>query len=270
MRISVSNIAWGPGDDTSVAALLAKHGIDAIDVAPGKYFPDFATTSGYEIANVRRWWMDRGIEIIGMQALLFGTRGLNLFGEPAVRERMLTYLGHVCRIARGLGARFLVFGSPRNRDRSGLDDRATADIARDFFRRLGDIAADQNMLICLEPNPPAYGANFMTDTTTTAEVVRAVEHPAVRMQFDVGALTFNGENAGEVLATVADLVAHVHASEPQLKVLGDCGTDHGPISSAIRRFCPDRVVAIEMREDEVAPLDSLDRALAFTKRWYAG
>jgi sugar phosphate isomerase/epimerase len=268
MRISISNIAWRPDDDTSVAALLARHGVDAIDVAPGKYFEDFATTSIKDITDVRLWWMDRGVEIVGMQALLFGTRGLNLFGEPAVRNQMLTYLAHVCRIAHGLGARFLVFGSPRNRDRSGLDDRSTADIARHFFRKLGDIAADQDTVICLEPNPLVYGANFMTDAGSTAEVVRAADHPSIRMQLDVGALTLNGESAVEVLAKNADLVAHIHASEPDLKVLGDCGTDHGSVAAAIIERCPDRIVTIEMREDEAAPMDSLDRALAFAKRWY--
>ena len=268
MRISISNIAWRPEDDKSVAALLGEHGVDAIDVAPGKYFEDFATTSTKDINDVRLWWMDRGVEIVGMQALLFGTQGLNLFGEPAVRDQMLTYLAHVCRIAQGLGARFLVFGSPRNRDRSGLDDRSTADIACDFFRRLGDIAADRDTVICLEPNPPVYGANFMTDASSAAEVVRAVGHPAIRMQLDVGALTLNGENASEVLTNNADIVAHIHASEPDLKVLGDCGTDHGSVAAAISEHCPDRIVTIEMREDEAAPLVSLDRALAFAERWY--
>ena len=268
MRISVSNIAWSPTNDDLVAVMLAKHGVDAIDVAPGKYFRDFATTSSEEIAEVRRWWEDRGVEIVGMQALLFGTQGLNLFDKPAVRERMLGYLGHVCRIGRGLGACFLVFGSPRNRDCSALDDHAAADIANEFFCRLGDIAADQDTVICLEPNPPAYGANFMTDAATTAEVVRAVNHPAIRMQLDVGALTLNGESAAEVLATNSDIVAHIHASEPQLKVLGDCGTDHRPVSAAIQRYCPDRIVTIEMREDGNAPLISLESALAFAQGCY--
>ena len=270
MRISISNIAWCPGDDKSVATLLEKHGVDAIDVVPGKYFKDFATTSIQELTDIRLWWTDRGVEIVGMQALLFGTHGLNLFGESEVREQMLTHLAHVCRIAQGLGARFLAFGSPRNRDRSNLDDRATTDIAQDFFRKLGDIAADQDTVICLEPNPPIYGANFMTDVRTTAEVVRVVDHPSIRMQLDVGALTLNGERAAEVLATNADIVSHIHASEPQLNVLGDCGTDHGPVAAAIREHCPDRIVTVEMREDEASPMDSLDRALAFAKIWYGG
>lgn len=268
MRISISNIAWCPDDDAAVATLLAKHRVDAIDVAPSKYFPDFAAARPDDIAAVRRWWMNRGIEIVGMQSLLFGTQGLNLFGEPAVRDQMLRHLRHVCRIAEGLGAHFLVFGSPRNRDRSGLDDLSVTDRACEFFRKLGDFAAGHDAVICLEPNPPAYGANFMTDADTTAAIVRAVDHPAIRMQLDVGALTLNGESASEVLATHGGLVAHIHASEPHLTFLGNCGTDHGPVATAIRRHCPNLVVAIEMLEDKNAPVDSVDRALAFATRWY--
>ena len=268
MRISISNIAWSPNDDPAVATLLANHGVDAIDVAPSKYFPDFAATQSSDMARVRKWWMERGIQIVGMQALLFGTQGLNLFGEVTVRDRMLRHLGHVCGIAEGLGASFLVFGSPRNRDRSGLDDRLVTGSACEFFRKLGDIAADHNTVICLEPNPPEYGANFMTDARSAAAIVRAVDHPAISMQLDVGALTMNDENANTVLDTDGELVAHIHASEPHLKVLGDSGTDHGPTASAIRQYCPDRIVTIEMLEDKNAPLDTIDRALAFATTWY--
>jgi sugar phosphate isomerase/epimerase len=248
--------------------MLTNYGVDAIDVAPSKYFPDFASAQSAEIERVRRWWKDRGIEIVGMQSLLFGTQGLNLFGEPSVCNRMLEHLGHVCRIAHILGARYLVFGSPSNRDCSGLDAQTVLDRACEFFRRLGDIAADYNTVICLEPNPPEYGANFMTDSQSTSAIVRAVKHKAIRLQLDVGALTMNGENTRDVLERDHMMVAHIHASEPQLKVLGDCGTEHGPSAAAIRQLCPDRIVAIEMREDKHTPMASVDRALDFATKWY--
>jgi hypothetical protein len=52
-----------------------------------------------------------------MQALLFGTTGLNVFGDNKSQEAMLEHLRAVCRIGAGLGATKLVFGSPKNRDR---------------------------------------------------------------------------------------------------------------------------------------------------------
>lgn len=111
MRLAISNIAWDIAEDQAMAALLKRYGIDAIDVAPGKYFLDPATATTGQISDVRDVWAERGIDITGMQALLFGTQGLNLFAGPASQTAMLQHLSAVCRIGAGLGATRLVFGS---------------------------------------------------------------------------------------------------------------------------------------------------------------
>jgi D-psicose/D-tagatose/L-ribulose 3-epimerase len=269
MRLAISNIAWDSAEDAAIAALLGKVGVDAIDVAHSKYFPDPAAASDEEIARVRAWWTERGIAITGMQALLFGTNGLNVFGTPAVQESLLQHLDAVCRIGAGLGATRLVFGSPKNRDRSGLTDEQAEEIATDFFRRLGEIAQSHGVFVCLEPNPPAYGANFMTNSAQTAQVVRRVAHPAIRMQFDTGALAMNGEDPGNVLAACSDLIGHVHASEPNLIPLGDGETDHASMFAALSNHLPDQVVAIEMvATKNESHLVSVERAMQAAVRHY--
>ena len=72
MRLAMSNIAWDVHEDLAVAMLLDRFSIDAIDIAPGKYFPDPASVKDHDIVRVKQWWTDKGIEITGMQALLFG------------------------------------------------------------------------------------------------------------------------------------------------------------------------------------------------------
>ena len=244
MRLAISNIAWDVSEDEAVASLLRKFNVDAIDIAPGKYFPDPVQATQGDIQKVKQWWAERGIEITGMQALLFGTVGLNVFGPEAVQEALLEHLAAVCRIGAGLGATRLVFGSPKNRDRTGLDDTQTLAEAVKFFSRLGDIAQRYGVIICLEPNPTCYGANFMTTSEETAYVVRSVDHPAVRMQLDTGALTLNGESIEAVLSGCADLIGHVHASEPNLVPLGDLGTDHISLHAGMKQFIPGHVVSI--------------------------
>lgn len=262
MRLAISNIAWDVSEDEEVAQLLHRYSIDAIDVAPGKYFPDPINASDGEIAQVKTWWAERGIEITGMQALLFGTTGLNVFGSAEVQEATLGRLAAVCRIGAGLGATRLVFGSPKNRDRSGLTDQEAMDVAAPFFRRLGDIAESHGVLICLEPNPPCYGANFMTTSADTARVVEHVGHAAIKMQLDTGALTINGEDAAGVLGSYAPLVGHVHASEPDLLPLGDGGTDHGKVYAALQHYLPAQIVSIEMLATKNEPhLVAVERAL---------
>jgi D-psicose/D-tagatose/L-ribulose 3-epimerase len=269
MRLAISNIAWDTSEDAGVARLLQKYSIDAIDVAPGKYFPEPDTATVEDIGLVKQWWAARGVEIAGMQALLFGSTGLNLFGTPGVQERMLARLAAVCRIGAGLGARRLVFGSPKNRDRSGLSDAEATEIAVPFFRRLGDIAGVHGVMICLEPNPPCYGANFMTTSAETARVVERVAHPAIRMQLDTGALTINGESPATVLRDSAGLIGHIHASEPNLVPLGDGLTDHAKVFEALTPRFRDYVVTIEMLATKDEPhLVSIERALGVAIHYY--
>lgn len=269
MKVAISNIAWDTTEDDVVARLLKQHGITAIDIAPGKYFPEPAKATAEEIIRVKNWWSEHDIEITGMQALLFGTTGLNVFGSAESREKLLTHLHGVCRIGAGLGATRIVFGSPKNRDRSGLSDQEALDIAIPFFRELGDIAQAAGVTICLEPNPPCYGANFMTTSKDTIEVVRLVAHPAIRMQLDTGALTINNEDPLAILQDCAPWIGHVHLSEPDLLPLGDGGTAHEQMAAAVIQYLPTHVATIEMvATKSEAHLISIERAVNVAVRHY--
>lgn len=264
MRLSVSNIAWDIADEPAAAELLAAAGIGCVDVAPGKYFADPAAVSEADGERVRRWWADRGFTIVGMQGLLFGTTGLNLFSDDGT---MLQRLAQQCRIGRLLGARALVFGSPKQRDRGGLDDTAAKRVAVDFFRRLGDAAAEEGVVVCLEANPALYGCNFMVRTDEAAAVVRAVDHPAVRLQLDVGTMATNAEDPVATIEAYAPLFAHAHASERGLVAVGDGGAPHALAAEVLRRVRPDLTVAVEM----VTPpegLAAVERAIAAAKAAY--
>ncbi|MDT0136625.1 TIM barrel protein [Acidovorax sp. PRC11] len=269
MRLAISNIAWERHDDLAMSALLNSQGIDAIDIAPGKYFPQPASATEQDIKAVKAWWADRGIAVTGMQALLFGTTGLNVFGSAESQEALLKHLDGICRIGGLLHATRIVFGSPKNRDRSGLNDADAMDKATAFFRKLGDSAARHGVMICLEPNPARYGANFMCTADETATVVTAVAHPAIRMQLDTGALAINGENVNCVLQSHAKIIGHIHASEPDLLPLGDGGTAHATMAHAISRHIPDHLVTIEMvATKSEPPLLSVARALEVAKSTY--
>lgn len=243
MRLSVSNIAWDIADEPAAAELLAAAGVACVDVAPGKYFADPAAASDAEVQAVRRWWADRGFQIVGLQGLLFGTTGLNLFSDDGT---MLARLAAQCRVGQGLGARALVFGSPKQRDRGALADTEVRRTAVDFFRRLGDAAARHDVVVCVEANPAMYGCNFMVRTAEAAAMVRAVDHPAIRLQLDVGTMAAEDEDVEATVAAHAPLFAHAHASEPGLVTLGEGGAPHVRAAEVIRRLRPDLAVTVEM------------------------
>ncbi len=269
MRLGISHIAWDASEDAEIVELLHAFEIDAIDIAPASYFPEPESASDQELQRVRRWWGDRGIEITGMQALLFGTAGMNMFGAKESREKMISRLTAVCRIAAGVGANRLVFGSPKCRDRTGLDDQSTMQLAAEFLHALGEVARSFGVTFCLEPVPERYGANFMTTAESTARVVRQVAHPSIRMHLDTGALTVNREDPETVLAAHAELVAHAHASEPDFVPLGDGIAPHAQFAACLERHLPGVVVAIEMLPTQPEPhTSSISRALGVATSSY--
>ncbi|MCI6448988.1 MAG: sugar phosphate isomerase/epimerase [Succinivibrio sp.] len=223
-QLSISNIAWDVKDDLKVAQILNKHDVKYIDLAPSKYFKDFKEATITEIEQVKDIWKKQGISVYGMQSLMFGTKDLNLFGDNLVQSIMLDHLSSVCRIGDLLDARYLVFGSPKNRDCSVVEDDNREGIALDFFYRLGEIAKHYNVTICLEPNPELYGANFLTTTQDTYDFVSKLNHPNIRMQLDTGTMLVNQE-AASVIEQVKAMIGHVHLSQKHLTVLGDSCED---------------------------------------------
>ena len=244
MQLSISNIAWEKDEEPQIAELLGRLGVTAVDVAHSKYFPDAAEATDEGIRKVRTWWEERGISIYGMQSLLFGTKGLNVFGDSESQSKLLTHLGHVCRIAEGLGAKRLVFGSPKNRDRSGLTDSDAHDIALRFFSRLGDIAQSHGVVITLEPNPVCYGTNWITTTKEACSFVKELGNPSIAMQLDTGTVITNSEATAE-FSEVKEAVGHVHLSEPKLLPLCLAPDEHNDVFRAAADIAPG-TVTIEM------------------------
>ncbi|AGH82498.1 xylose isomerase domain-containing protein [Psychromonas sp. CNPT3] len=244
--ISISNIAWDVSLDKDVAEILVNSGVSYIDIAPPKYFNNIHKIKDDEIIKVKKYWLNQGITPLGMQSLLFGTNGLNVFGTLAVQNKLLAHLADICHIGNILGARKLVFGSPKNRDRSHLSDKQTIETSCCFFNRLGDIARASDVVICLEPNPECYQSNFMTNSIETADMVKAINHTNIRMQLDIGAMDINNESADDIIKHVAPFVHHIHISEPQLAPLNINNSFHRKASAAIQQYLPNMPMTIEM------------------------
>lgn len=269
MDISISNIAWDTTLDTDVQSILARHKVQHIDIAPPKYFPHPASATQRDISAVRQRWEKQGIAIKGMQSLLFGTQGLNVFADQHTQQKMLKHLETVCNIGQHLGAKYLVFGSPRNRDTSGLAEAEIESIYLNFFRRLGDIATRSNTIICLEPNPKEYNSNFMTNAKETAAVVRHINHDGIAMQFDSGAVFMNEEDPAQIIKDHADIIGHIHISEPKLLPVGSLNSPHKEVAANIKEHLPNKTCTIEMLTSNADfSLSEIEKSIAFASEIY--
>jgi sugar phosphate isomerase/epimerase len=258
MKLCVSNIAWAADQDVVALEILARHGIEAVEIAPTKYWPAPCNPSDTEIYDCKHFWSAGGVPIQAMQALLFGMPNLSIF-TASVADETRKYLIHILRIGAAAGATRYVFGSPKNRDRGSLSTGEANRIAADFFRPIADTARELGVVFCIEPNPTVYQCNFMTNTAEALAVVRAVDHPGLGVHLDSGIMFLNEESVDAVVASAAPYLRHFHVSHPQLAAVTDDGPiDHAAVSRALRNNGYCGMVSVEMRGAE-NPADNLAR-----------
>lgn len=271
MNLAVSNIAWPREHDEAVADLLREHGVTGIEVAPTKVWPKPLEASEAEVDAYRRWWEGRGFRIVAAQSLLFGRTELTVFESPETSRETLRYLAGIARLCGRLGAGPLVFGSPKNRRVGALTRQQVWPAAVSFFGKLASAAAEAGTAVVMEANPPEYGADFVTRAAEAVELVRAVNHPALRLHLDTACMTLAGDPVAATFDAGFDLLRHFHVSEPNLAAPGGPTTvDHPAFAAEIRRRGYEHWVSLEMREPSPFDLDRLVGAVRWLRDRYGG
>src|SRR5689334_19881455 len=164
MRLAISNIAWNKNEEKEIALLLKKYKVNAVEVAPTMIWKEPTKVLVKSIKKYRKFWNDHGIEIVSIQALLFGHPELKIFENADNRKKTLTYIKKMIRVCALLGVEDIVFGSPGNRDTGKLHIDQAMEIAQKFFYQVGEAAQKYGVYFCIEPVPQEYGTNFINNS----------------------------------------------------------------------------------------------------------
>ena len=271
MKLAISNIAWQPEHDSRIADYMLEHGFSGVEIAPTKLWPNPLAADPGSVDRYRAFWEERGILIPSMQALLFGRPDLTLFDDESTRSATLAYLGRIIELAARLGARALVFGSPKNRSIGNLDREQAFNIAVDFFRAVGKLASRHDTVFCIEPNPVAYGCDFITTSEEGLALVRAVNHPGFRLHLDAAGMTMSKEVIDNALPAAIGELCHFHISEPDLALIGTGGVDHPQFARLLAGLYYENWYSVEMRPtgESEDNLEGVRCALAEVARIYA-
>ncbi|HEY7310873.1 MAG TPA: sugar phosphate isomerase/epimerase family protein [Gemmataceae bacterium] len=271
MRLAISNIAWPAGADAAVAPLLRKHGVEGVELALTKIWPEPLDAPAAEVRAYRDGWEKQGVRIAALQALLFGKPHLTLFGSEPTRRRTLAYLSGTIERAGLLGARALVFGSPKNRQRQGLSLVEASALAVPFFRELGRVARQHGVYFCIEPNPPAYGCDFVTTVAEGIELVDAVGEEGFGLHLDTGGMSLVGDPPVSSIEAAGERCRHFHVSQPFLAEVCGGTVAHAEFAEALRARGYQDWVSIEMGEAKEAGawVGAVERALAFVTKAYS-
>ena len=153
MKLSISNIAWSAEQDVQVYELLQKYGYSGLEIAPTRIFPK----TPYNKKTVAKAWSrrlkrDYGLSVSSMQSIWYG-RQEKIFGTERERQNLVDYTKQAIDFAAAIDCKNLVFGCPKNRN---LADSVDEQIALLFFKELGEYAANKDIAIGMEANPPIY------------------------------------------------------------------------------------------------------------------
>lgn len=92
--------------------------------------------------------------------------------------------GIVTIATSNLGAHVIVWGSPKQRLTQGRPYKECFEVARYFFKRIGDYAHERNVTIGFEANAREYGCDVCYTATQAAELVRATSSAGFRLHLD--------------------------------------------------------------------------------------
>lgn len=271
IRLGVSNLAWPARAEARALALLAGSGVLGVEVAPTRIAP-WDEITPRRLASFGQACTRAGLSVSSLQAIFYGRPDALLLGDEEGFEVMCEHVRHVAAIAHGLGAGVAVFGAPKNRLRGDLEPADAMEIGAERLHRLGDIAAEGNLVLAMEPVPPVYGADFLNHADEVVRIVRMTRHPFVCAHLDTACVSLSGDDVAEAIREASPMLAHYHMAEPQLGPFDAPVCDHARAGAALREVGYAGWVVIEMREVEGRDdgLDAIATAVGYARTHYAG
>ena len=215
MKLAASNIAWSQNFDRQIYCLMHELGYTGLEIAPTRVFPNnpydnLKAAKQFNLTLIKEY----GLQVVSLQSIWYG-RTERLFRSISDRTILLQYTKKAILFAEAIGAKNIVFGSPRNRR---LEDNEISISAKDFFFDLGTFAYRHGTILSMEANPAIYGTNYINTTEQALSFVEDVNNPGFKFNLDVGAMIENNEDIFSIKDHF-ECINHVHISEPNLGIL---------------------------------------------------
>jgi len=247
-----------------MAKKLRAAGLDGVEIAPTVIWPSAPQVRSDEVSIYASYWRNNGLNISGIQSLLFGHPEFQVF-DQSTWPSMTEHISAMIRLAQSLGTHIAVFGSPKNRVRGVLGKQEANAIFADFLGLVIPILAECNVVLAIEPNAPEYGADYLTRYTDTVALTDLVASPWVQPQIDTGCLNMVGEDPAA--AVLAHTPAHIHVSAPNLSPLPG-PVNHDALQSALASRDYSGWVALEMLATGPDPVKTAIRAAFWLAQTY--
>ena len=190
-----------------------------------------------------------GIRIRACNSFLPGE--LKSTGPEADPDGILLYSETAFHRAQEAGVKYIVFGSSGSRGiPEGFDRGHAREQFLDLLGQMGPLAADYGVTVAIEPLQRSE-CNFINTVTEGAAIVRAVNHPGIRLLADIFHMMREDEGP-EALLETGDLIVHLHIAEKAERTPpGTAGDDFTPYFWALKEIGYRGLLSIECRWDDM-------------------
>lgn len=262
MKLAVSNIGWDSCMDESMYDFLQAQEIRFLEIAPSRIFPvnpycHIEEAMEFSL-NLKKKY---NLAICSMQSIWYG-KTQKIVGPKKDRNELLDYTKYAIKFAVAIGCSNLVFGCPKNRVITALED---IKIVEDFLLCIAEEAWNNGVMIALEANPTIYQTNFVNTTIEACNLVKRLNHPGLKINLDVSTILVNDESL-DFISSHIGWINHVHISEAYLKPL-QRRLLHNQLYEILKINGYENCISLEMAKPE--NMQSLYQSIVYMKEVFS-
>ena len=248
-RLALCNEVLAPWPFADQCAYARRLGYRALEVAPYTLAADPGTLDEADGARFAAIARDHALSISGLHWLLVAPAGLSISSaDPAVRARTRDLLYRLIDLCAAMGGRYLVHGSPAQREPApgqSVDDALAR--AGEMWRLAGERAGAAGLHYCIEP----LSRDQTRVVNTVADALAIVEPaglPGLKTMLDTSSA---GPSESEPLPDLIDRhwpggqLVHVQLNDRNRRGPGQGSDRFGPILAALDRNGHDGWIAVE-------------------------
>ena len=266
-KFAVSNLAWPAHMDVLAMELLPAMGVNGVEVAPTK-IANWSDLTYSLLLDFRQRIQNAGLIVSSLQAILFDLPSYQLLDDVEQFKYFESHFFRLTEIADILGAKNLVFGSPKNRKLCGLSNRDAWQVGLERMDRLGSIANSAGIIIGIEPVPIFYGNEFLTSWRQVLSFVDELSNPGVRVHLDTGCVAMNGDSILEAITSCANVMCHFQVAQPQLADFAIPHPDHLIAAKALEKIEYSKWISLEMQQSKLNSIETITHAVKFVTSTY--
>jgi len=228
-------------------AFVRAVGYDGLEVAPFTLAPDPRTLTAAAIREFRTIAEGEGVAISGLHWLLVGPEGLSITSsDTAVHRETVAFGRRLVELCADLGGRYLVHGSPAQRQLAPGREAEGWERATAYFASIAEAAEKAGLLYLIEPLA-RRDTGLINSVEEALGIIETIGSTALGTMVDCCAASSNGEDIPALLQRwlPRGAVRHIHFNDTNRRGPGEGSLAFGPIIEALAQSGYQGAIGVE-------------------------